>query len=111
MRAVNLTLIELELIAALDSGKFDDLTLEDVQSHIRDGDIFPLIQSELGHRLDIGAVKPEDIHDLTEALQRLENAVPPSDLRINRKGLCLLLAYINELVKSAYINDRTDLLT
>jgi hypothetical protein len=109
MQTTNLTLIVFELIEAIDSGKFDDIKPQEIESHIESGDIFSFIETKLGHQLKIGFVTQTDIEETTDALQRLDIAYGPSGFGIKNKGLCLLLAYINELIQHAHINDNQHL--
>lgn len=87
-----------EFNALLDTGKFDDLTLDDVNQHMAAGTVSSFLVDRFGREIDLSFMEPGDWTDLTDDWQRLHNALDPGrKMGVWNKGLCLLLGYALEL--------------
>jgi hypothetical protein len=102
-----LTLMLFHLSSMLDSGKHDDISLEEVKEHVRVGDLIPF--------LDNRARQEEDTFDngFSEAepafvdwyVARLKDNCEVMEGRERRKygiesrGLCLLISYTAEMIQ------------
>ena len=102
-----LTLMILNLSSLLDSGKHDDISLEDVREHARAGDLIPFLNDRakrVGDTFDNGFFEVEprfvdwygtqltDICDVMETRERRK-------FRIESRGLCLLISYTAEIIQ------------
>ena len=102
-----LTLMIFNLSSLLDSGKHDDISLEDVREHARAGDLIPFLNDRakrVGDTFDNGFFEAEprfvawygaqlaDICDVMETRERRK-------YRIESRGLCLLISYTAEIIQ------------
>lgn len=132
MTLVKLTLLILHLNHAIDTGKYQDISVEEAEDHIRAGDLFVWLQDKLGNDIDLslhtpvidlGApehlegkeatewIKGQVSHskqakktqaEIIERLQGILEAYGGDERRkwgVQNSGLCLLLAWVNELVQ------------
>jgi hypothetical protein len=97
-----------QLIAALDTGKYQHIPVAEVEAHIRAGDLFPYLVRTLGEDVDLsffdaeGTGLPEDARARARAraaamnnrLLRIVDAFTGREQwGVQRSGLCLLLTY------------------
>jgi hypothetical protein len=107
MKHTALTLLILYLNSLLDSGKYDDISLEDVKRHIDDGSILRFLRQRAGTDIDLSAHLDSSIHGNFEEfyvnnLQATLDAYGGNERRkwgVEKKGLCLLLAWTNEIIQ------------
>jgi hypothetical protein len=94
----------LNLNHCIDSGKYDDITIQEVYRHMEDGTVFEFLRDRLGTDFDEGGFsldqdfKPQFIN----YLKRMHNAYSGDEQKkwgVGKKGLCLLLAWTNELLQ------------
>jgi hypothetical protein len=79
------------LNGALGSGKYDDISIDEVKKRIRDRAIFDYLKMKLGSDIDITVLRPNaEWEDMSYALDEARK------LCVDRHGLCLLMAYILE---------------
>lgn len=100
MRLINLTLTIMDLNAAVDSGVLDDYTMEQAREDIKRKRVFPELRRR-GYRSMIGT--DEDLEDaLHSEWERIAGAYAGDEGRkwgVQNKGLCLLIAWTNELIQ------------
>jgi hypothetical protein len=96
----DLTLIILELNAALDSGKYDDLTMEAASEHIEAGDVIAWLKSSVPE-VDLSLLTPETANEYQSALSDLYGGSGGRERKwgVKNRALCLLIAWTNELVQ------------
>jgi hypothetical protein len=97
-----------QLIAALDTGKYDDISVAEVEARLRTGDLFPYLIQVLDADVDLSLFNPgkSELSELARAKvearvaalnERLLGLVDAFAGReqwgIERSGLCLLLTY------------------
>lgn len=101
-----LTMTILELNAALDSGKYDAVSIDEVEKHIEAGDIVEFMVSTLG--TDLSLLDDTARGELTEWLQDILSACGGRERRkwgIENRGVCLLIAWVNEFVQQRKFSD------
>jgi hypothetical protein len=97
MRITTLTFVAFYLNAAIDSGRYDDLTLTDLKAAIDNGTVFDLLRKRLGQDIDLSILSPNDEAELLREWQDLASAVNERrKMGIERRGLTLLVAYLLE---------------
>jgi hypothetical protein len=98
MKLFKLCFLGFYLNGALGSGKYDDLTIEEVKERIEDRTIFDYLQEKLQGDIDLSILTPEDKQELNNEWSQLVNVVDESRKLCvrNDKGLCLLVAYLFE---------------
>ncbi len=86
-----------QLIGACDSGKYDTLSLEEVQRHANAGTIASFMVEKFGRECDFSIFEPSDWTIIGETWGNIANAIDPSrKFGVDRKGICLLMAYALE---------------
>ena len=100
-----LTLMIFNLSSLLDSGKHDDISLEDVREHARAGDLIPFLNDRakrVGDTFDNGFFEVEprfvdwygtQLRDICEVKRESRK------YRIESRGLCLLISYTAEIIQ------------
>lgn len=97
MRVRQLTFLGFYLNGALGSGKYDDITIEEVKTRIRNRTIFDYLKDKLGMDIDFTVLSAEDKQEMIEEWESLADNVDESrKMCVDRNGLCLLVAYILE---------------
>jgi len=83
-----------ELIAVLDTGKFDKLSIDDVRQHARGGTISKFLQNELGSSADLSLLSDSDWKTLDEQVMSMDNATDASrKFGVKNRGIALLMAW------------------
>lgn len=97
MRITNLTFLAFNLNAALDTGKYADLTFKEVADCIEDGSIFNFLKKRLGNDIDLSIYDQNKQNELIAEWQDLLNAVSARrKFGVESNGLCLLIGYLLE---------------
>lgn len=97
MQITDLTVLAFYLNAALDTGKYADLTFKEVADCIEDGSIFNLLKKRLGNDIDISIYDRNKQNDLIAEWQDLLNTVSAyRKFGVENNGLCLLISYLLE---------------
>jgi hypothetical protein len=94
MRIYKLTNFTHQLNAALGSGKYTDITYDEVWRHIDDGTIFEFLRERLEFSLAITALRPVDRLELLLEWDNLRGCIDPFYYDAHRSGLCLLVSYL-----------------
>lgn len=87
------------LNGALGSGKYDDVTLEVVQAHLRGGTIFFFLEERLGADIDLSIYSTEQRAKISAEWRDIEEGNSLDKFAVKRNGLCLLVAIILEAVQ------------
>lgn len=106
MKIRKLTYLILEFNAALDRGDSDEISLDDVNEHIRARDVLPWLARAA--EINLSEVDEKDADEYHERLEMLRGAHQGRELRkwgVENRGLCLLLAWTNEIVDQ-HVGDR-----
>lgn len=101
MRLTNLTYIILELNAALDTGKYDDIPMEEASHHIEAGDVVPWLKINVPD-VDLSLLTGDVADEYQSALADISGGCVGNERRkwgVERRALCLLIAWTNELVQ------------
>lgn len=108
MRLSSLTYLILELNAAIDTGLYQDISLEEVKDHIESRDLFPWLKKRLGKDIDLSLLDDGRGQEIAEHLEQIRGGYAGNERRkwgIEHSGLCLLLAWVNELVQQREWTD------
>lgn len=97
MRISALTFIAFYLNSAMDSGRYDDVSISEVKAEIEKGTIFSFLRNRLGGDIDLTILEPADEAELLAEWQDLLAAVNERrKMGIEKRGLPLLIAYLLE---------------
>jgi hypothetical protein len=108
VKLVKLTYIILELNAALDTGKYDDVPLLEASQHIDAGDLISWLKSRVPD-VDLGLLTEEDANEYQAGLADIFGGYGGAERRkwgVERRALCLLIAWTNELVQRRIFDDK-----
>ncbi len=101
MKLHKLTYIILELNAALDTGKYDDVPMREASQHIEACDVVPWLKSRVPD-VDLGLLTERDANEYQSALVDIYGGYAGNERRkwgVERRALCLLIAWTNELIQ------------
>lgn len=108
MKLSALTVLILNINSLIDSGKYDDITIEDIRRRIDDGTILRYLKQRAGNDIDLTLYLDhpaayqgfEDFY--VNYLQATYDAYGGDERKrwgVEKKGLCLLLAWTNEIIQ------------
>lgn len=89
---------------AIDTGKYQGISIDEVEEHIDEGDLLPWLRERLGDDVDLSVPEDEDERELNERLKELLEGYRGQERRkwgVENSGLCLLIAWTNEIVQHA----------
>lgn len=104
-----LTLLILEINQLIDSGKFDNILIDEIYDHIQNKDVIPFLAERTKGHSDFSLFVSDDgpyskfIKDYHDQLECIYGGYGGSHRRkwgVENKGLCLLLAWTNEIIQS-----------
>ena len=90
MKSTNYKFLLWQLIGALDTGKYDELSYDEVHQHAEAGTIKLFLTEHFGSDIDLSLIPPQDWPAITEEWASLANG---AEFNVENKGMCLLLAY------------------
>lgn len=97
MRITNLTFLAFQLNAALDTGRYNDITFREVLGHINAGTVFSFLENRVGEDVDLSLFDAPKRQALVDEWQSLMNVVDARrKFGVEKNGLCLLMAYVIE---------------
>src|ERR1043166_954193 len=102
MRLTSLTFLILNVNAALDTGKYDHFTIQDVEERIENREVIPWLVSELGKDIDLSVFDTATVNELHDGLLDILGGNKGRESRkwgIEKRGLCLLVAWVVELIQ------------
>lgn len=107
MQHTYLTLLILQLNKLVDTGKYDDITIEEVHQHIDEGTILEFLKRRGEDDIDLSFhLYPNASSDFKtfyiKQLQSIYDAYAGDEKRkwgVENKGLCLLIAWTNEIIQ------------
>jgi hypothetical protein len=102
-----LTLLILQLNSLLDTGRYDHITVEEVEGRIEDGSILRFLRERAGKDIDLSYHFETTSYSNFERfyvtyLQSILNAYGGRESRkwgVQNRGLCLLIAWTNEILQ------------
>jgi hypothetical protein len=101
MELTTLTYIIFEINAALDSGGYDDLPVQEVGQHIEAGDVVPWLKGRLLDA-DLSLLTEQSANEYQACLADIYGAYAGNERRkwgVENRGLCLLIAWTAELIQ------------
>lgn len=97
MRITSLTFLAFYLNSALDTGKYSDVSFDEVAKHIEEGTIFEFLAARLSGDIDLSIFDEASKKELIEEWQDILAAVSARrKFGIQNNGICLLVAYLLE---------------
>lgn len=97
----DLTLLIFELNHMLDTGKYDDITIDEIENAIENGTILSYLADRAKDDLYKNNIFNEaDAKFYIGALQKIICYYDSKDFLVHNKGVCFLLALTNEILKN-----------
>jgi hypothetical protein len=101
MKTVNLTYIILELNSALDTGRYDDLPMNEALENIAHGNVVSWLKRTVPD-VDLSLLSERTAFEYQSALADIQAAYGGKERRkwgVENRALCLLIAWTNELIQ------------
>ncbi|HEI7977782.1 hypothetical protein [Morganella morganii] len=117
MKPTYLTLLVLQINSLIDSGKYNDITIDDIYSAIENKSLLRFIKEKCLHDIDLSLHIDDNNNfeaEYENALHDIYGGYAGDEKRkwgVNNLGLCLILAWTNEIIQRHFINSRTTELT
>lgn len=96
-----------EINGAIDTGKYQDISIEEVEEHIEKGDLLPFLKDRFGEDVDLSLfdLAPNGIKLADELNTKLQNYLETLKgfeykYLVENNGLCLLIAWMTEMIAS-----------
>ena len=106
-----LTTLILQYNSLIDSGKYDEITIEDVRTYIGDGTVLESIRERAGADVDLSFQLSGEATDQSfpeyygRYLRAMFDAYAGDERRrwrVENRGLCLLVAWTNEIIQQGW---------
>jgi hypothetical protein len=95
-----LTFLAFYLNGAIDTGRYDDLGIDEIKREVREGTIFTFLRNRLGSDIDLSVLDaPKEEELLAEWQDMLAAVNERRKFGIEHRGLPLLVAYLLEGVQ------------
>jgi hypothetical protein len=114
MTLIDLTVLNLQLNHIIDSDLHHGISLEDARDHIMTGDVFEWLKDTFRDEIDLGIYeKQPSKNEILRQWQRTLARYEGDENRrwgVNHNGICLLVAWTNEIVQqqTAYEADKLE---
>jgi hypothetical protein len=90
------------LTGALDTGRYDDLSVDEIRPAIDDGSVFAFLERRLGSDYRLGRLSDGERAELADEWMHCSNAIDARRTSlVERNGLCLLIAYVVNGIQKA----------
>ncbi|EFE09362.1 hypothetical protein [Citrobacter youngae] len=105
MKLTFLTLLILHINSLVDSGKYNDITIDDIHDAIEKKSLLQFIKKRCGKDIDLSLHLYEGINFESEYEERMNSlyyGYAGNESRkwgVRNQGLCLMLAWTNELIQ------------
>lgn len=105
MRLSYLTGMGFYVNGAIESRKYDTITIKQIKEHIRNNTIFPFLEKELVDDLDISLWSIADRNEINDEWINFADTIDESrKLCVGKNGLSLIMAYILESIQRRMID-------
>jgi hypothetical protein len=102
MQINKLTYVAFEINGALDTGKYDDVTVSDVVREIKAGTIFDFLRERIGKSFNLSLLDTVEQRELLSEWQDLLGVNARKKFLATERGLCLLVAFLLEGIQRRY---------
>lgn len=104
MKVASLTLLIMQINAAIDSGKHQTISVSDVHKAIERGSLLKFLKVSIGQDL-YSSVYDGFEEDYEEAITQIYHGYAGDERRkwgVQNQGLCLVVAWTNEIIQQAF---------
>ena len=109
MKISTYTFIAFQLNGALGSGRYNDITIEQIKNELGSGHIFKYLEARLGDDLDLSLLNSNERKILLKEWKEIMDADIDPILCVEKNGLSLLIAYILECIQRIDAVQRAEL--
>ncbi|HEX8325241.1 MAG TPA: hypothetical protein VF595_15165 [Tepidisphaeraceae bacterium] len=91
-----------EMNAALDMGKYDHVTVGEVEDHIQNKDLVPWLRLTMGQDVDLSVFDTTSTNELHDGLYDILSGYRGQESRkwgVRQRGVCLLIAWTVEMIQ------------
>jgi hypothetical protein len=104
MLITDLTVPGFFLLHAIESGRYDDISIKEVKTAIDNSTIFSFLEEKLGHD-HFNHLTDEKKRELNEHWESLNDVALPGKFGVERLGLSLILGYLLEGIQNGTSRD------
>jgi hypothetical protein len=111
MKLTAITLLILQINSAIDSGKYQSISIRDIHSAIKNRRLLRFLKDSCNQHIDLSIHLSNIYGDFEtfyeEAIGRIYEAYAGDERRkwgVENQGLCLVLAWTNELIQQAFFD-------
>ena len=109
MTLIDLTFLIIGLNHLVDYGHHEGVTIDEVEDHIERGDLFPWLRKKFDGHIDLSIYEGRPVEmEITKGLQDILGGYRGRERRkwgVQHNGVCLLIAWVNELVQQRAWKD------
>lgn len=98
MTLVDLTQFIMRLNGAIDTGRHLDISVAEIEHHVANADLLSFLEGRLGRDIDLTWLDYTRRVDLNQKFEANFRGLEPGTWGIANSGLCLLVAWTNELL-------------
>jgi hypothetical protein len=98
LTTLTLNLLIFRLSSLIDKGS--SIKIEDAYTHVKDNGLLPWLKKTFD--LSLGDIGDKAVREIHERMDSISNARCASDFDVEKNGLCLLLAWTNEMLQERW---------
>jgi hypothetical protein len=110
MTLTDLTFLILNLNSLVDRDLHKGVSLDEAKQHIERGDVLDWLEKKFGVDMDLSIYRDRpSAHEITEGLRQILGGNNGRERRkwgVEHNGICLLVAWVNELVQQRTWKER-----
>lgn len=103
-RLTRLTYLLTEVNSALDTGKYNDISIEEIKNQADQNKLVEYLKHKLGKDVDLSLLESEDINELNNNFADISLALSNRErkkLGIENNGLCLVIGYLIGMIQQS----------
>jgi hypothetical protein len=103
-KLTRMTYLLLEINSALDTGKYNDISIENIRNQAEQKKLVEYLKNKLGEDVDLSLLEPEDINELNNNFADISIALYNRErkkLGIENNGLCLIIGYLIVMIQQS----------
>ena len=109
MTITYLTNLLYHLNHALDTGRYDSITLDEIEEQAEIKQVLPYLKSKLGRDLDISLFSEADLKEVSRCYKTAMHVIDPRrKMGVENRGLCLVIGWTIVLIQQQLGDIKAD---